>query len=153
MLIPSQIPSRHNDPIRGGCRGLPVIMTVFEHESSMGPALVSKQPCLWLSAVGIGTGNPGVFQGYPHPYPRKPGGYTTRARVCLQNRLKNLTTAVQVSIDTAVQHCEVKSGGGELGWAARHWYGSGRRSRLCSRFILVFGYMFVWAVRAGTGCG
>ena len=22
--------------------------------------------------VGIGTGNPGVFQGYPHPYPRKP---------------------------------------------------------------------------------
>jgi len=24
--------------------------------------------------IGIGTGNPGVFQGYPHPYPRKPGG-------------------------------------------------------------------------------
>jgi len=22
--------------------------------------------------IGIGTGNPGVFQGYPHPYPRKP---------------------------------------------------------------------------------
>ena len=25
-----------------------------------------------LRALGIGTGNPGVFQGYPHPYPRKP---------------------------------------------------------------------------------
>jgi hypothetical protein len=22
--------------------------------------------------LGIGTGNPGVFQGYPYPYPRKP---------------------------------------------------------------------------------
>src|SRR6202522_2332258 len=26
---------------------------------------------LWL-CIGIGTGNPGVFQGYPYPYPRKP---------------------------------------------------------------------------------
>src|SRR5271168_722675 len=26
--------------------------------------------CWWF--VGIGTGNPGVFQGYPYPYPRKP---------------------------------------------------------------------------------
>jgi len=66
---------------------------------------------------------------------------------------ENLATAVQVSIDTAVQHCEVKFGGGELGWATRHWYGSGRHSRLCSHFILVFGYMFVWVVRADTGCG
>jgi len=34
--------------------------------------------------------------------------------------MKNLATAVQVSIDTAVQHCEVKFGGRELGypWAA-----------------------------------
>ena len=25
----------------------------------------------WTSRVGIVTGNPGVFQGNPHPYPRK----------------------------------------------------------------------------------
>jgi hypothetical protein len=25
-----------------------------------------------LMRLGIGTGNPGVFQGYPYPYPRKP---------------------------------------------------------------------------------
>jgi len=72
--------------------------------------------------LGIGTGNPGVFQGYPYPYRRKPvpvpkgtgtgtgfaktRGYATRVRVCLQNQPKNLATAVQVSIDTAVQHCE-----------------------------------------------
>ena len=29
-----------------------------------------------------------------------------------QNRLRNLATAVQVSIDTAVQHCEVNHSGG-----------------------------------------
>src|SRR5271168_2430017 len=27
---------------------------------------------LKYSQVGIGTGYPGVFQGYPYPYPRKP---------------------------------------------------------------------------------
>jgi hypothetical protein len=72
--------------------------------------------------LGIGTGNPGVFQGYPYSYRRKPvpvpkgtgtgtgfaktRGYATRVRVRLQNQPKNLATAVQVSIDTAVQHCE-----------------------------------------------
>ena len=82
------------------------------------------EPYLTL-VLGIGTGNPGVFQGYPHLHPRKPvpvprgtgtgtgfaktRGYATRERVCLQNRLRNLATAVQVSIDTAVQHCEVSS--------------------------------------------
>jgi hypothetical protein len=75
-----------------------------------------------MPQVGIGTGNPGVFQGYPHPYRRKPvpvpkgtgtgtgfaktRGYATRVRVHLQNQPKNLATAVQVSIDTAVQRCE-----------------------------------------------
>ena len=39
----------------------------------------------------------------------KTRGYATRERVCLQNRLRNLATAVQVSIDTAVQRCEVSS--------------------------------------------
>src|SRR5271155_5732832 len=28
--------------------------------------------CGSLSQLGIGTGNPGVFQGYPYPYPGKP---------------------------------------------------------------------------------
>jgi len=61
-------------------------------------------------------GKPWGFPGYPHPYPQKTRGYTTRARVCLQNQMKNLATAVQVSIDTAVQHCEVKFGGWKLGY-------------------------------------
>ena len=70
--------------------------------------------------VGIGTGNPGVFQGYPYPYPRKPvpvprgtgfNGYRFRknpgvCNLCAgmppKSRLRNLATAVQVSIDTAV---------------------------------------------------
>jgi len=63
-------------------------------------------------------GNPGVFQGYPHPYHRKPipvpkgtgfaktQGYATHVWVHLQNQPKNLATAVEVSIDTAVQRCE-----------------------------------------------
>ena len=50
------------------------------------------------TSIGIGTGNPGVFQGYPHLYPRKPApvpkgmgtgmgsaktrGYATHVRVC-----------------------------------------------------------------------
>ena len=94
----------------------------------MGPNLremgtVRKQECQPL--VGIGTGNPGVFQGYPYPYRRKPvpaprgtgtgtgsaktRGYATRMRVHSQSRLRNLAIAVQVSIDTAVQHCEVRN--------------------------------------------
>ena len=55
-------------------------------------------PATFHLPLGIGTGNPGVFQGYPYPYPRKPApvpkgtgmgtgsaktrGYSTRARVC-----------------------------------------------------------------------
>jgi len=39
----------------------------------------------------------------------KTRGYATRARVRSQSRLKNLAIAVQVSIDTAVQHCEVRN--------------------------------------------
>jgi hypothetical protein len=37
--------------------------------------------------VGIITGNPGVFQGYPHPYPSKPTGAGFRGYGCwfLQN--------------------------------------------------------------------
>ena len=37
----------------------------------------------------------------------KTRGCPTCVRVCFQNQLRNLATAVQVSIDTAVQHCEV----------------------------------------------
>ena len=44
--------------------------------------------------------------------------------------MKNLATAVQVSIDTAVQHCEVKFSGRELGYRRRC-------SRSCSGFVLV----------------
>ena len=44
--------------------------------------------------------------------------------------MKNLATAVQVSIDTAVQHCEVKFSGKELGYRRR-------RSRSRSGFVLV----------------
>ena len=40
------------------------------------------------------------FDGYG--YSRKTRGYATRAWVCLQKQLRNLATAVQVSIDTAV---------------------------------------------------
>jgi hypothetical protein len=36
----------------------------------------------------------------------KTRGYATRVRVHLQNQPKNLATAVQVSIDTAMQRCE-----------------------------------------------
>ena len=76
----------------------------------------------WLE---IGTGNPRVFQGYPHLYHRKPipvpkgtgtvtgfaktPGYATHVWVHPQNQLKNLATALQVSIDTALQHCEVSN--------------------------------------------
>ena len=65
--------------------------------------------------IGIGTGNSGGFPGLPVCVPRKTRGHTTRARVFLQNRMKNLATAVQVSIDTAVQHCEVKFSGRDSG--------------------------------------
>jgi hypothetical protein len=112
--------------------------------------------------LGIGTGNPGVFQDYPHPYRRKPvpvpkgtgmgagsaktPGYATRVRVRPQNQLKNLATAVQVSIDTALQHCEVSNmvGGWYIitnvdhSWAAHCSYVGGWRSRLCSRFLFAF---------------
>lgn len=57
--------------------------------------------------IGIGTGNSGGFPGLPVCVPRKTRGHTTRARVFLQNRMKNLATAVQVSIDTAMRHLEV----------------------------------------------
>jgi len=51
-----------------------------------------------LAQVGIGTGNPGVFQGYPHPYPSKlipmpkgtgfpkTRGYAAHAQVCPQTQ-------------------------------------------------------------------
>ena len=74
------------------------------------------------SPLGIGTGNPGVFQGYPHPYPRKPvpvpkgtgmgtgfaktQGYATRRRVCPQKMTNNLASAVQMSMDTVLQSCK-----------------------------------------------
>jgi hypothetical protein len=82
-------------------------------------------------SLGIGTGNPGVFQGYPYPYLKKPvpvprgtgtgtgtgsaktRGYTTRAWLHSRNRMRNLAIAVQMSIDTAVQHCEVSNQRGE----------------------------------------
>ena len=78
--------------------------------------------------IGIGTG----FTGLPVSVPQKTRGNTTRARVFLQNRMKNLAIAVQVSIDTAVRHCEVKFSGRELGYRRR-------RSRSCSGFVLVTG--------------
>ena len=52
------------------------------------------------------------------------------AQICFQNQMKNLATAVQVSIDTAMQHCEVKFSGRELGYRRRH-------SHSCSGFVLV----------------
>jgi hypothetical protein len=72
------------------------------------------------------------FPGLPVCVPQKTRGHTTRARVFLQNRMKNLTTAVQVSIDTAVQHCEVKFSGRKMGYQRR-------RSCSCSGFVLVTG--------------
>jgi len=64
--------------------------------------------------LGIGTGNPGVFQGYPYPYPRKPApmpkgmgmgtgsaktrGYSTRARVCSKT-----------NSETSQQQCKCQS--------------------------------------------
>jgi len=47
--------------------------------------------------MGMGTGS------------AKTRGYATCVRVHPQNQLKNLATAVQVSIDTALQHCEVSN--------------------------------------------
>src|SRR6266498_4116701 len=38
-------------------------------------ALMDLLPALWWTKqmeIGISTGNPGVFKGYPHPYPSKP---------------------------------------------------------------------------------
>ena len=53
-------------------------------------------PCPGVRVLtGTGTGS------------TKTQGYATRAWVCPRNRLRNLATAVQVSIDTAMQHCEV----------------------------------------------
>ena len=81
--------------------------------------------CVFQASLGICTDNPGVFQGYPHPYPRKPylcprvwvstgmgmgfaktQGYTTRRWVCTQKMTNNLASSVQASIDTALQPCE-----------------------------------------------
>jgi len=42
----------------------------------------------------------------------KTRGYATRAWVCFQNQLRNLATAVQVSIDTAVHIARLNSVGG-----------------------------------------
>jgi hypothetical protein len=93
---------------------------------------VSLEPWnfVWYSLLqlGIVTGNPGVFQGDPYPHLRKPapaprvrvstgsgkgfqkpGGTQTRSRVSSQSQPINLASAVRVSIDTAVQSCEVIS--------------------------------------------
>src|ERR1700678_3891955 len=72
------------------------------------------------------------FQGYPHLYPSTHAqgyGFCNPCTGTPPNQLRNLATAVQVSIDTAVQCCEVKYSGG-------HYVG-GRYSRWCSCFILV----------------
>ena len=70
------------------------------------------------SSLVIVTGNPGVFQGYPCPGVgvsagwgvgfQKTRGYANPCGFTRQKQPKNLATAVQVSIDTAVQHCEVR---------------------------------------------
>jgi hypothetical protein len=39
------------------------------HELPFSPSSARSEGC---RSLGIGTGNPGVFQSYPHPYPRKP---------------------------------------------------------------------------------
>jgi hypothetical protein len=68
------------------CVGLITLISHFSNFRQM------SQLCL-----GIGTGDPGVFQGYPHPYPRKPvpmpkgmgfGGY--RYRFCQNPGVYNL---------------------------------------------------------------
>jgi len=49
----------------------------------------------------------------------------------LQNRLRNLATALQVSIDTAVQHCEVLPGTGtQVRSPARSLLGGRDRGRI-----------------------
>jgi len=50
------------------------------------------------------TDNPGVFQVFGKPM-------VTYCEFTLQNQPKNLATAKQVSIDTAMQYCEVRMGG------------------------------------------
>jgi len=63
--------------------------------------------------MGTGTGS------------AKTRGYTTRARVHSQSRMRNLAIAVRVSIDTAVQYCEVSNQWGLSipPWAARRQLG------------------------------
>ena len=84
--------------------------------------------------LGINTSNPGVFQSYPHLYPRKP----VPVQVHHQNQLRNLATTVQVSIDTSMQHCEVKYSGGR--YVDRH------HSSWCLHFILGLCFVFVAAM-------
>ena len=73
-------------------------------------------------------------------------GYATHVWVHPQNQLKNLATAVQVSIDTALQHCEVSNvvegwyiiTNVDHSWAAHCLYVGGWHSHLCSCFLFVF---------------
>ena len=74
--------------------------------------------------LGIGTGNPGVFQGYLHLYPRKPvpvpkgmgfdgygyGFYKNPGvlQPACGYASRNLASTMQVSTDIAVQPCEGK---------------------------------------------
>ena len=99
----------------------------------------------------------------------KTQGSPTCTQVRLRYRQRNLAMAVLVSIDTAVQHCEVwnlvagiwyitdvaviRHVARSLG--AHHWYSGGRHSRLCSHFAWVGGrvlFAFVVAININTGC-
>jgi len=96
-------------------------ISLLVHQQNMG-VLYEAAEC--SIALGIGTGNPGVFQGYPHPYPRKPvpafkgtgwgtgfrktRGYANPHAGILQDQPRYLATAAQMSIDTAMRCCEDK---------------------------------------------
>src|ERR1700678_2420816 len=53
---------------------IPIISTSPENPPPRTPTFPTSLLILTshFPKLGIGTGNPGVFQGYPYPYPRKP---------------------------------------------------------------------------------
>src|SRR5271168_1893146 len=65
---------------RKGCRSCTqyrqllsdVLQDVIKFQSFADTMSSTTHNLLNVGILGIGTGNPGVFQGYPYPYPRKP---------------------------------------------------------------------------------
>ena len=92
---------------------------------------------------------------------QKPGSTQTHSQVSSPNQPINLASAVQVSIDTAIQSCEVKKGGGgkdgvEMSPVARDGHREGKNTHLQERRTQVLGTvlkMHLWLALACKGDG